>query len=200
MPTITSGGGAKRPAGAAHALGVVEATLAAYLDQANTDAPSHDARDPVSTIVGKGCTQRLVTAHLMHASTSNTNGGRGKVDLPLRTVMAGGQHHAVVECTLSQEQEEGALRVAAFLMRYYGEGGQHGHLDRPMATITTKDRLALVTVVIKGHPYVIVDIGLRMLRASCLTPRASRAATSSTAQRTVASSARARASSWSATP
>ena len=35
-----------------------------------------------------------------------------------------------------------------------------------MATITTKDRLALVTVWIEGDPYVIVDICLRML-----TPR-----------------------------
>jgi len=32
-----------------------------------------------------------------------------------------------------------------------------------MTTITTKDRMALVTVTIKGTPYVIVDIGLRML-------------------------------------
>jgi DNA (cytosine-5)-methyltransferase 1 len=36
-------------------------------------------------------------------------------------------------------------------------------LKQPFNTITTKDRLALVTVAIKGHPYVIVDIGLRML-------------------------------------
>jgi len=35
-----------------------------------------------------------------------------------------------------------------------------------MNTVTTRDRLALVTVVLKGTPYVIVDIGLRML-----TPR-----------------------------
>jgi DNA (cytosine-5)-methyltransferase 1 len=35
-----------------------------------------------------------------------------------------------------------------------------------MTSITTKDRMALVTVVIRGTPYVIVDIGLRML-----TPR-----------------------------
>lgn len=58
------------------------------------------------------------------------------------------------------------LRVAAFLIKYYGEGGQWGDLKAPIDTITTKDRLALVTVRIKGTPYVIVDIGLRML-----TPR-----------------------------
>jgi len=39
-------------------------------------------------------------------------------------------------------------------------------LDEPAATFTTRDRLALVTVWISGEPWVIVDIGLRML-----TPR-----------------------------
>lgn len=39
-------------------------------------------------------------------------------------------------------------------------------LGKPLNTITTRDRLALVTVFIKGDPYVIVDIRLRML-----TPR-----------------------------
>ncbi|MNV77362.1 hypothetical protein D3C71_1707740 [compost metagenome] len=58
------------------------------------------------------------------------------------------------------------MRCAAFLIRYYGEGGQLGDLNEPMHTITTKARLALVTVWIKGEPWVIVDICLRML-----TPR-----------------------------
>lgn len=48
-------------------------------------------------------------------------------------------------------------------MRYYGEGGQLGDLREPAGTVTTKDRLALVTVYIKGTPYVVVDIRLRML-------------------------------------
>lgn len=53
------------------------------------------------------------------------------------------------------------------------QGRHRGSLDRPAhsettdwlaSTITTKDRLALVTVMIKGTPYVIVDICLRMLQ------------------------------------
>lgn len=75
----------------------------------------------------------------------------------------GGGKSAIIECTLSPEDEAGALRVAAFLIRYYSEGGQWGELDKPLDTITTKDRIALVTVHIKGVPYVVVDIGLRML-------------------------------------
>lgn len=161
MPTITSGAGAARPAGAAHAMGV----FAAFLEQANggfaADGAGHDARDPMSTITGTGSQQRLVAAHL--ATLRGDNVGAGATD-PLRTLSAGGEHHAVVECTLSPEQEAGALRVAAFLMRYYGQGGQWGELDAPLATVTTKDRLALVTVMVRGTPHVIVDIGLRMLQ------------------------------------
>jgi DNA (cytosine-5)-methyltransferase 1 len=149
--------------------GQKHAVVTAYLDQANgggpngNPAPPRGADEPVSSITGTGSQQRLVAVHLQHASTSNTNGGRGRVDLPLRTVMAGGQHHAVVECVLSPEQEAGALRVAALMVNYYGNG-QPLDLTDPMDTITTRDRIALVTVTIKGTPYVIVDIGLRMLK------------------------------------
>ncbi len=68
-------------------------------------------------------------------------------------------------CTvhLSQDDEAGALRCAAFLMRYHASGGQWADLRDPMTTITTHDRLALVTVWLKGEPWVIVDITLRML-------------------------------------
>lgn len=38
--------------------------------------------------------------------------------------------------------------------------------NAPAPTITTKDRLAMVTVMVKGTPYVIVDICLRMLKPS----------------------------------
>ena len=86
------------------------------------------------------------------------------VDKPLPAVTAAGQHHALVECTLSPEViEEKALRVAAFLMSYYGTDNLSAP-DSPLPTITTKDRLALVTVVYQGTPYVIIDIGLRMLQ------------------------------------
>lgn len=50
--------------------------------------------------------------------------------------------------------------VRAFLMKYYGTGdGQP--LGEPLHTVTTKDRMALV--MIKGEPWQIVDIGMRML-------------------------------------
>lgn len=56
--------------------------------------------------------------------------------------------------------ENGFALVSAFLMKYYGTGdGQP--LGEPLHTITTKDRMALV--MIKGEPWQIVDIGMRML-------------------------------------
>jgi DNA (cytosine-5)-methyltransferase 1 len=55
--------------------------------------------------------------------------------------------------------------VYSFLIRYFGTAiGQH--VTEPMFTVTGKDRFGLVTVQVNGEPYVIVDIGMRML-----TPR-----------------------------
>lgn len=139
------------------------AVAAAYLMQANggfCTTPGHAADEPFSTVTNSGSQQQLVTAHL---TTLRQNCIGVAADNPLPTITSGGEHHGVVECTLSQTEEAGALRVAAFLMRYYGQGGQWSDLADPMTTVTTKDRMALVTVTIKGTPYVIVDIGLRML-------------------------------------
>lgn len=156
----------ERPLGTIVGGGIKHALVTAFVEQANggknTD-PAKGVDSPLSTIMTKGANQRLVTAHL--ATLRNNCGARDLHD-PLTTVSAGGEHHALVEYHLSPEAEAGALRCAAFLIRYYGEGGQWGDLRDPMATITTKDRLALVTVWLRGEPYVIVDICLRML-----TPR-----------------------------
>ena len=162
-PAITSGAGAARPAGAAHAMGVITA----FLEQANgggengNPARARGADEPVSAITASGSQQRLVTANMV---TLRRNCNGADVQAPVGVITAGAEHHAVVECTLSPEHEAGALRVAAFLMRYHSTGGQHAELAEPLTTVTTKDRLALVTVVIRGTRYVIVDIGLRMLK------------------------------------
>lgn len=145
--------------------GQKHAAVMAFLEQAAGGPNSNPSRnrgadEPVSTISTKGSQQRLVTASL--ATLRGDNTGAAATD-PLRTISAGGEHHAVVECTLSPEQEAGALRVAAFMVNYYGNG-QPLDPREPIDTITTRDRMALVTVSIRGTPYVIVDIGLRMLR------------------------------------
>lgn len=126
----------------------------------NTTA-GHALTKPASTIVGKASQQQLVSANLV---TLRRNCTGQPVTSPAPTFTAGAEHHALVECTLSPEViEEKALRVAAFMINYYGQG-EARDLIKPLDTITTRDRLALVTVVIRGNPYVIIDIGLRMLQ------------------------------------
>ncbi len=159
MSTITSGGNYQRPAGAAHAMGI----CTAYMAQMNGGFNTTDAKpmdDPITTVTNTGSQQQLVSASL---ATLHKNCIGRPMDEPVPTMTAGAEHHALVEYTLSPEHEEGALRVAAFLVSYYGTENTSG-CNQPAPTVTTKDRLALVTVHIKGTPYVIVDICLRMLQ------------------------------------
>lgn len=134
----------------------------AYLMQANggfNTTPGHDLREPASTITNTGSQQQLIAANLVTLRRNCT--GRDANE-PLPTLSAGGEHHGLLQYTLSQEHEAGALRCAAFLISYYGNDGMRDPRE-PMPTATTHDRMALVTVWIQGEPWVVVDIGLRML-------------------------------------
>ncbi len=139
MPTVT-------------AQGSQGALVAAFLAQHNTGMVGHDARRPLSTTVSKIGPQAVVTSHLLklrggladHVVTSQG------FEQPAPTVTANGNHLA---------------EVRAFLLKYYGQD-QDPRLDEPMHTVTTRDHFALVTVVVAGVEYVLVDIGMRML-----TPR-----------------------------
>lgn len=118
--------------------------------------------EPTTALTTTGSQQNIVTASLV--TLRNGCVGRDLRD-GAPAITAGADDLALMECTLSPENEAGALRVAAFLMGYYGSDNTYDPRD-PAATIVTRDRLALVTVTIKGNPYVIVDVGMRML-----TPR-----------------------------
>jgi DNA (cytosine-5)-methyltransferase 1 len=193
LPTITSGGNYQRPAGAAHAMGIATAFMAQMNGGFNTtDAKS--LNDPMTTVTNTGSQQQLVTASLLHlrgncdaraadeplhtVSAGGTHHGLMTAFMerqfgasvgqaltdPSPTITAGGGgKSSLVSFELSPEHEEGALRVAAFLISYYGTENMSS-CDQPAPTITTKDRLGLVTVMVKGTPYVIVDIRLRMLQ------------------------------------
>lgn len=176
-PTVTSNSYIKRPGGAPP-IGVVAAhvatmrnsekphqagdepvhtvtaggarmhLVAAFMAQHNYLEPGHDVREPVSTIVGKGSTQGLAAINLLRQFGTGVGSG---CDEPARTVMADGQGKTQLS--------------AAFLQKYYGVD-QDPQLGEPLHTVTTKDRFGVVTVDIDGEPYVITDIGMRML-----TPR-----------------------------
>lgn len=141
------------------------ALAVAYIAQHNggfNETQGRHPDQPLTAITTTGSQQQLVTANLL---TLRKNCVGSAMDEPISTICAAAEHHALLEYTLAPDVEEGALRVAAFLMGYYGTDNIYDLRD-PAATITTRDRLALVTVLIKGTPYVIVDIGMRML-----TPR-----------------------------
>lgn len=140
--------GADEPARTVTAGGARATLVAAFLAQNNYQEPGHDAREPVSTIVSKGCTQSVVSAHLLNMKGADRRDGA--VYEPAPTQCAGGTHAAL---------------VAALLTTYYGTD-QDPDLAEPLHTATTKPRFGLVTVTIEGQPYVVTDIGLRML-----TPR-----------------------------
>ncbi len=151
------------PLGTVTASGGGQSLATAFMVQANggfNTSHARDMRDGVSTVTTSGSQQQLVTAHL--ATLRHHSTGRDLRE-PIATVAAGGEHHALLQYELSQDDEAGALRCAAFLMRYHASGGQWADLRDPMTTVTTHDRLALVTVWLKGEPWVIVDITLRML-------------------------------------
>lgn len=157
--------------------------VTAYLAHLRTHCDTRNLDDPLMTVSAKGQHHALATVFLSRQFGNSK--GHGAYE-PLGTITAGGggktaavtaflssmdsndSHHSDdqrdTESALSPEDENRALRISAFLIRYYGKGGQWGDLRDPMATITTRDRLALVTVTIHGAPYVIVDIGLRMLQ------------------------------------
>jgi DNA (cytosine-5)-methyltransferase 1 len=129
-----------------HAGGGNHALVAAFLAQHNTGVVGHEAREPVSTIVGRGTQQAIVGAHMLSLKGSDRRDRAA--DWPAAAVCAEGTHAAL---------------VASFLVKYYGQGGQLARADGPSPVITTVARLGLVTVTIDGEPYVMTDIGMRML-------------------------------------
>ena len=119
------------------------ALVTAFLAKHYTGVVGTDVRQPIGTVTAVDH-HSLVTSHLVKL---RNNGIGQDVRQPLHTITASGTHHA---------------EVRAFLIKYYSEGGQWASLHDPMHTIPTKDRLGLVLV--RGEPYQIVDIGLRMLQ------------------------------------
>lgn len=127
----------------------------------------HPITEPTGTITaGGGGKSLLVTPILAHL---RNNMDCSSIFEPMPVITAGGQHHAIIEAALarlSPENTASALRVSAFLMQYHRQGAQRSGVDDPCKTMTTRERLALVTFIYQGEAYVIIDIGLRML-----TPR-----------------------------
>ena len=88
----------------------------------------------------------VTAAHLVHLRGTCRDGQ--EIGEPLPTLTAGGNHVGM---------------VAAFLQSYYGNSTEGQSVDAPTPTVTTRERFGVVTVQIGGEPYIISDIGMRML-------------------------------------
>lgn len=137
-----------QPLGTVVSCGQKHALVAAFLAKHFSGVIGAELTNPLPTVTATDHNSP-VAVHLLNLKGSDRRSRRA--DEPLSTVCAGGTH---------------AAAVAAFLAPYYGSGsGETGRdLATPTPTVTTKDRLQLVTVTIAGECYAIVDIGMRMLQ------------------------------------
>ena len=139
------GSAVEAPIGAVTAGGMGKSALvSAFMAKHYGGVIGHDLRKPPGTITTIDH-HSLVTSNLLKLRGTSKAGQ--PVTEPLHTITSGGTHLG---------------EVRAFLLKYYGKSiGQS--VSDPAATVTTKARLGLVTVMVQGEPYVIVDIGMRML-------------------------------------
>lgn len=99
--------------------------------------------NPISTITSGGLRHGLVMPIVVGIDNKSSNGS-WDISKPLTTITAKARH-----CV-----------VNAFITKYYGNGNGQG-MDEPLHTLTTKDRMGLITI--KSKQYQVQDIYLRML-------------------------------------
>lgn len=138
LATVTANSFIKKPGGAAP-IGVVAAFLAKHYG-GNYTGPGSSLESPLPTATTVDH-NALVTSHLVKLR-NNCIGQDARE--PIHTLTTGGHMG----------------EVRAFLLKYY-ETAVGQPLTDPLHTVTTKHRMGLVMV--KGEPYQIVDIGMRML-------------------------------------
>lgn len=179
-PTVTANSFINRPGGAAP-VGVVAAHV---MTMRNAQKPFNGADEPTHTVTSGGARLHLVAAflaqHNIDGRTGEGNPGR-RVEEPVSTILQTGSHQGLAAVNLCRQFGTGVgssvdeptrtvmtdgggktQMSAAFLQKYYGTD-QDPQLGEALHTVTTKDRFGLVKVMIEGEPYVINDIGLRML-------------------------------------
>jgi DNA (cytosine-5)-methyltransferase 1 len=133
--------GVEKPLGTITAQGRHHGLVTAFLAKHYGGVVGSDLRDAIGTVTSVDH-HSLVASHMVKLRGENVGSAAGE---PLHTISAQGQHHG---------------EVRAFLIKYYG-ADQDPRLEEPLHTVTTLDRFGLVTV--RGEPYAIVEIGMRML-------------------------------------
>ncbi len=156
-PALVQTGYGERPGQAPRALDILApigtqvdgskfGVVAAWMVQHNLGVVGHDMAEPVSTLTTAGTQQQLAAGYLTKLRGTCT--GQDATG-PVPTLSAGGSHVAA---------------TAAFLTKYYGTGGQDQPANDPLHTLPTKGRYGVVTVDLHGEPWIVADIGMRMLQ------------------------------------
>ncbi|OAN53855.1 type II restriction endonuclease subunit M [Paramagnetospirillum marisnigri] len=140
----------EKPLGTVVAGGGKHALVAAFLAKHYGGVVGHGVEKPIGTVTTADH-HSVVAAHLTHFYSSATDGGNGNLSDPIKTVTATGQHAGL---------------VSAFLTKYYGAAEHGQECGEPLHTVTALPRFGLVTVMVEGEPFILSDIGMRML-----TPR-----------------------------
>jgi len=153
------------------------AVVSAFLAKHYGGVVGHGVEQPLGTVTTVDH-HSLVTATLIGAGGSEYSGKPAPVDKPIGTLTTE-NHKALVTSHLvklrnncigqSVEKPLDTItsngghfgEIRAFLIKYYGNESGGININEPMDTIPTRDRFGLVMV--RGEPYQIVDIGMRML-------------------------------------
>ena len=141
LGTVVSGGGKH---------GLVAAFLAKhYGGPAGHPTPGQGLDEPAPSVTSRG--QLGPVAVWLDKLHGSARAGQ-PIDRPAPTVTTGGGRgggHAAL--------------VAAFLTTYYGTA-IGSSVAEPLPAVVTRDRFGLVLVHLDGEPYVLADIGMRMLQ------------------------------------
>ncbi|MGI2045982.1 DNA cytosine methyltransferase [Shewanella oncorhynchi] len=126
-----------------HMIKVQPVISAANICRQFGNSIGHAIDDPLGTVMAGTDKSQLITSHMIKLRGTNIG---FPMDEPAHTITAGGLHLG---------------EVRAFFIKYYGNEQDGVACNEPLHTITTNDRFGLV--MIKGEPYQIIDIGMRML-------------------------------------
>lgn len=143
------GHGVERPIGTVTGIDH-HSVVAAFLSTHYGDRPDgsshtgHSLAEPHPTVTARATQHQLAAANLIKMNFGDKQWM--PCEEPLRTILAGANHHGL---------------VMSFLSKYYGRSCGQSPAD-PLATITSGEKFGVVTVA--GQPFAIADIGLRMLR------------------------------------
>jgi len=125
--------------------GIAPSLIQYHDEQEGKNGRGQSVEEPVKTVDASN-RYGLVSAYI---TQFNNHCDGSRCDEPIGTMTAQSNHFG---------------EVNAYLIKYYGNGDNTEPVDRPLGTVTARDRMGLVTV--HGQDYRIADIGLRML-----TPR-----------------------------